>query len=139
MHSGNQEKLGFVVKESSGKLAVANAADTTTGQTATGSTASAKIPANAVAVTHGHIDSGPNRSTGMVDDPASNGGYGDTQGLKAGLPEATVSHGQVGWHEIKNGQLQFSYPAGALNGGQNKQMQSNLDVEQLRFQQDPQQ
>jgi hypothetical protein len=74
----------------------------------------------------------------MVDDPASNGGYGDTQGLKAGLPEATVSQGQVGWHGIDNGQLQFTYPAGALNGGQNKQMQSNLNVEQLRFQRQPQ-
>lgn len=70
----------------------------------------------------------------MVDDPASNGGYGDTQSLKAGMPMATVSHGQVGWHEMQNGKLEFTYPGGALNGSQNQQMQSNLNVEQLSFQ-----
>gem|GEM_PF-4312126 len=48
---------------------------------------------------------------------------------------ATVSRGQVGWHEMQDGQLQFTYPAGALNGSQNQQMQNNLNVEQLNFQQ----
>jgi RHS repeat-associated protein len=138
VHSGSQEKLGFVVQGSDGKLSVQSASDTKTGETATGSTASATIPSDAVAGIHGHIDSGPNQSNGMVDDPKSNGNYGDTQSLKAGIPMATVSQGQVGWHEMQNGQLQFSYPGGALNGSQSQQMQSNLNVEQLNFQQ-PQQ
>jgi hypothetical protein len=41
---------------------------------------------------------------------------------------------QVGWHEISNGQLQFSYPQGALNSAQNERIQSNLDAEQYKFQ-----
>jgi hypothetical protein len=86
-------------------------------------------------VIHGHIDSGPNKSNGMVDDPKSNLGYGDTQGIAAGIPEATVSHGQVGWHEMNQGQLQFTYPAGSLTGSQNTMMQNNLNQEQLMFQQ----
>lgn len=90
-------------------------------------------PQGALAGIHGHIDKGPDKSNGMVDDPKSNGGFGDTQALKAGLPMATVSQGQVGWHEIQNGQLQFTYPEGALTGGQEKQMQKNLDNEQKLF------
>ena len=135
VHDGSEEKMGFIVKASDGSLKVQNASDTKTGQTATGNTATATIPTGAVAVTHGHIDSGSNRSNGMVDDPKSNGGYGDTMGLVAGLPEATVSLGQVGWHEISDGQLQFSYPAGALTGNQNTKMQNNLNKEQSKFEQ----
>jgi hypothetical protein len=86
-------------------------------------------------VIHGHIDAGPQRTNEMVDDPKSNRGLGDTQALVAGMPEATVSHGQVGWHEISSGQLQFSYPTGALTGSQNTQMQNNLNQEQSSFQQ----
>jgi hypothetical protein len=69
----------------------------------------------------------------MVDAPKLNGGYGDTQSLKAGIPTATVSQGQVGWHEINNGQLQFSYPQGALNNSQQNQMQRNWNNEQKLF------
>jgi hypothetical protein len=86
-----------------------------------------------MAVAHGHIESGRSQSNGMVDDPQSNRGYGDTQPLKVGLPNATISNGQVGWHEIVNGQLQFTYPADAMTPSQSSQMQQNLNIEQRRF------
>ena len=117
VRSGNNEKLGFVVKGPDGKPVVQSASNAKTGSTVSG-----KIPEGAMAIIHGHIDSGPNRSNGMVDDPKSNGGYGDTQPLKAGLPNATVSNGQVGWHEIVSGQLQFTYPGGALTSSQNAEI-----------------
>jgi RHS repeat-associated protein len=135
VHNGPVEKLGFIVKTSDGSLQVQNASDTKTGTTDTAVTASATVPDNAVALIHGHIDAGPERTNGMVDDPKSNGGYGDTQALADNMPEATVSHGQVGWHEISNGQLQFTYPSGAMNGSQNNKMQNNLNQEQANFQQ----
>ena len=69
----------------------------------------------------------------MVDNPKANGGLGDTNPLKAGLPNATVSHGQIGWHEIVNGQLKFTYPDGALSSTQNAEMQRNLNNEQQLF------
>ena len=137
VHDGPEEKLGFIVKDANGQTTVKNASDTKTGSTDTAQTATAKLPQGAMAVIHGHIDSGPEKTNGMVDDPKSNGGYGDTQALAAGMPEATVSHGQVGWHEIDNGQLQFSYPQGALNGSQNSKMQNNLNQEQDLFQSGP--
>ncbi|CAM3231693.1 hypothetical protein SPAN111604_11970 [Sphingomonas antarctica] len=132
--SGSNEKLGFVVKGPDGKPVVQPASGAKPGSTSTGSTVSAKIPAGALAVAHGHIDGGPDRSNGMVDDPASNGGYGDTNPLRAGLPNATVSNGQVGWHEIVGGQLQFRFPGGALSASQSSLMQQNLNNEQSLFQ-----
>jgi RHS repeat-associated protein len=131
--SGDAEKLGFIVKGADGKPVV-QSANAKTADTDTGSTARATIPAGALAGIHGHIDSGENASNGMVDDPKSNGGYGDTQSLKAGIPMGTVSNGQVGWHEMQNGQLQFSYPKGAMNGQQTGQTQNNLNNEQKLFQ-----
>ncbi|WP_295951586.1 RHS repeat-associated core domain-containing protein [uncultured Xanthomonas sp.] len=128
------ETLGFALKGADGKTTVQPASNVKTGKTATGNTASSKIPQGALAAVHGHIDKGPDRSNGMVDDPRSNGGLGDTQGLKANLPVATISQGQVGWHEINGGQLQFTYPQGALSGSQTEQMQNNLDKEQKFFQ-----
>ena len=47
---------------------------------------------------------------------------------------ATVFKGQVGWHEMVGGQLQFSYPQGSLNDKQTEAIQSNLNVEQPYFQ-----
>jgi hypothetical protein len=132
--SGDKEKVGFIVKGADGKPEFKSASNVKPGSTDTGTTASAKIPEGAEAVIHGHIDSGPKRSNGMVDDPKSNVGLGDTQPLKAGLPNATVSHGQIGWHEIVNGQLQFTYPDGALSSIQNAEMQRNLNNEQQLFQ-----
>jgi hypothetical protein len=88
----------------------------------------------ALAAVHGHIDSGRNASNGMVDNPRLNGGLGNAEPLKLGLPNATVSHGQVGWREMDRGRLQFSYPDGAMNRNQIADTQSNLDVEQKLFQ-----
>lgn len=84
---------------------------------------------------HGHIDTGPDASEGMVDAPSLNGGYGDTASLalRRPIPMATVSHGQVGWHEIQNGQLTFTAPLGALNTVQQAMIQKNLNAEQDLF------
>lgn len=49
------------------------------------------------------------------------------------VPTATVSHGQVGWHILDNGQLKFLYPAGSMTSSQIKEMQQNLDQEQKKF------
>ncbi|MFC3655410.1 hypothetical protein FZ025_14700 [Xanthomonas hyacinthi] len=133
VQSGSKESLGFFVPDASGKPVAQPAAGVQTGSKSGGNTASAAIPKGAMGVIHGHIDGGANKSNGMVDAPKLNGGYGDTQSLKAGIPTATVSQGQVGWHEINNGQLQFSYPQGALNNGQESQMQRNLNNEQKLF------
>lgn len=133
VQSGSKESLGFFVPDANGMPVAQPAQGMTNTSNATGATASAAIPQNAMGVIHGHIDGGPNKSNGMVDEPKLNGGYGDTQSLKAGIPTATVSQGQVGWHEINNGQLQFSYPQGAMTGGQEKQIQRNLNNEQKLF------
>lgn len=134
VHDGFQEKLGFIVKESGGKPVVQVASDTKTADTSAGSTASAKIPAGAPAVIHGHIDAGPGESNGMVDDPSSNGGLGDSQPLKGGSPNATVSEGQIGWHQIVSGQLQFTFAGGALSFSQAETMQQqHLNEEQQQF------
>jgi len=132
--SGHNEKLGFIAPDASGKPTVQPASNATPGSTSTGNTMTATVPAGAMAVIHGHIDAGPSKSNGMVDDPASNGGYGDSQTLRAGLPNATVSNGQVGWHEIVNGQLQYTFPGGAMSPSQQTQMQNNLNTEQQKFQ-----
>ncbi len=94
------------------------------------------IPANAEAGIHGHIDSGPEASDGFVDSVAANKGYGDTMALSLGfpVPMATVSRGQVGWHVLDRGQLKFIYPQGAMSPSEMRQMQQNLDKEQLQFQ-----
>lgn len=131
--SGSKESLGFFVPDASGKPVAQPAQGMTNTSNGSGATASAAIPQNAMGVIHGHIDGGSNKSNGMVDAPKLNGGYGDTQSLKVGIPTATVSQGQVGWHEINNGQLQFSYPQGAMNGSQETQMQRNLNNQQKLF------
>ncbi|MGY0556524.1 hypothetical protein [Lysobacter sp. A421] len=131
--SGSKESLGFFVPDANGKPVAHPAQGIQSTSNGTGATASAAIPQNAMGVIHGHIDGGPNRSNGMVDAPKLNGGYGDTQSLKAGMPTATISQGQVGWHEINNGQLQFSYPQGGMSGGQENQIQRNLNNEQKLF------
>jgi hypothetical protein len=68
----------------------------------------------------------------MVDAPSKNSGYGDRQSLtlRTPMPMATVSHGQVGWHEIQNGQLTFTAPVGAVTESQRISIQKNLNAEQ---------
>lgn len=112
-------------------MQVATTANTTTNST--GGTASSTVPAGAEFGNHGHIDSGPNRSNGMVDAPSLNGGDGDTKSLALHnpMPMATVSQGQVAWHEIQNGQLSFTATVGALTPSQQQAIQHNLNSEQM--------
>jgi len=137
--SGN-EKVGFATKPDASVGPVHAAPDVTvasnakTGNHVSGSTATATVPKGALAAVHGHIDSGTNASNGMVDNPGLNGGLGDAQPLKLGLPNATVSHGQVGWREMDRGRLQYSYSQGAMDSHQVADTQSNLDAEQKLFQ-----
>jgi RHS repeat-associated protein len=128
-----QETLGFLMPGSQGaiKLQIINAI---TKSKSSSETADGHTPHGALAVDHWHIDGdGPNKSDGFVDDPAGNNGYGDTEGLIQGIPEATNSHGQVGWHEIKDGQLTFTYPKGSVKQDQNHKLQQNLNTEQRLF------
>jgi hypothetical protein len=90
------------------------------------------MPSNAEAGIHGHIDSEP---SGFVDSTLDNHGYGDTQSLtlQNAVPMATVSHGQVGWHVLDDGQLKFIYPEGAMSEDQIHLIQYNLNNEQKLF------
>lgn len=118
----------------------------------TGSTATADTlnfgnkmywPRGTLAITHGHIDSGPYRSDGMVDEvnPDEDLPYGDSVSLaiETPMPQATVYKGQVGWHFIENGRLKFMYPVGA-DGVDRRQLgllQDHLDKAQTRYQRRP--
>jgi RHS repeat-associated protein len=130
--SGNKEKVGFLRPGTGNAASVQPAASVTTGSTRTGDTARSEVPADALAVVHGHIDG---TSDGMVDDPGSNGGYGDTLSLSfaSPIPTATVSDGQVGWHTIVGGQLTFDAPASAVTRDQQRSIQRNLNRSQLKF------
>jgi len=133
MRSGEQESLGFFTRGADGNIEAKHAEDVTHSSGETGVTASARIPEGALGVIHGHIERGSHAADGMVDDPNSNDGYGDTHSLRIGLPNATVFRRWVGWHEINNGRLQFSYPEGALSERQEGKIQSNLDQSQKNF------
>jgi RHS repeat-associated protein len=130
--SGEKEKIGFLRPSATGQMSVQPAASSTTRSTRSGDTARSEVPPDARAVVHGHIDG---TSDGMVDDPSSNGGYGDTQSLAFGtpIPTATVSEGQVGWHTIVDGQLTFDAPASAVTRDQQRAIQRNLNTAQRRF------
>jgi hypothetical protein len=89
---------------------------------------------------HGHIDSRPAGSTqqpsdGMLDKVDLGKGLGDSWSLQGNDPEAlgTVSHGQIGWHVLDNGQLKFLYPPGSMTPFQIQEMQKNLNREQQKF------
>lgn len=131
--SGSTEKLAAVEKNADGKLTVASVKGSGNGSPEGGTTAKVSFPGDTVAGIHGHIDTGHDRSNGMVDKPSANGGLGDASSLKVGIPMATVSQGQVGWHEMDNGTLKFSAPAGAMTSSQMSDMQRNLNVEQKQF------
>lgn len=135
--SGSQESLGFFVPDANGKPVAQAAQGVTHGGSNAGTTAAGTPPSNAMGVIHGHIDGGPGKSNGMVDVPGLNRGYGDAESLKTKIPTATVSQGQVGWHEVNNGQLQFSYPRGALTRNQEKLIQRNLNEQQTLFHKKP--
>jgi hypothetical protein len=132
--SGSTEKLAAVERTADGKLTVAAVNSSGNGSPEGATTAKVSFPGDTVAGIHGHIDTGPDRApNGMVDKPSANGGLGDASSLKVGIPMATVSQGQVGWHEMDNGTLKFSAPAGAMTSSQMFDMQRNLNVEQKQF------
>jgi RHS repeat-associated protein len=122
------EKLGFIEPGQGGKLEVKPVVGDPSAS-ANGTSVTVKTPADAVAAIHGH----DKNSNGMVDSPSLNRGLGDSQPLTQGLPNATVSNGQVGWHEEINGRLQFSYPQGAVTPAQQVLIQMNLNTEQQKF------
>lgn len=118
----------------------------------TGSTASASTlnfgkkrywPKGTVAITHGHIESGPDQSDGMVDEiaPDDELPFGDSVAVAVGepMPQATVYKGKVGWHFIENGQLKFMYPTGAdgVDSRQLDLLQEHLDKAQIAYQRRP--
>lgn len=94
-------------------------------------------PGKAIFVIHGHIErrkTGSDKpSDGMVDDTSIEHNRGDADGLAYGLPVATVYNGYIGWHEMKNGQLIFTVPAGAQSRRQLREIASNLASEQKKF------
>jgi hypothetical protein len=132
----DHEKVGFVVPGADGKPTLQADTDATTSSSTTANTAAATVPPGAMALVHGHDEIGPTALKGMVDSTKDNGGYGDTQSLASNnpIPTATVFRGDVGWHQIQDGQLQFTFRAGALTPGQASAMQSNLNNEQQLFQ-----
>ena len=141
--TGNHESGGYVAPDAKGNsvLTVQSDAQTRPGSTQSGDTNAISFPKGTTLLAHGHIDSGPNKSNGMVDDPKSNGGLGDAVSLKLStpIPMATVSNGQVGYHEMVNGTLQFAYPGSALDSKQQATMQTSLNLEQQVLQQSPHQ
>jgi RHS repeat-associated protein len=134
--SGKSEKVAFVVRGSDGELTVSASADAKSKSTLSAVTATATVPPGAVAVLHGHIESGRSMSEGLVGDNKSSGGYGDAGPLKAGLPNAAHFKGDVGWTEMHSGQLQFSYPDGAMTSKQERLVQKNLNQAQKKFHKD---
>jgi len=133
VRSGEQESLGFFTLGSDGNIKAEHAQGVTHSSSETGVSVSAAVPEGAIGVIHGHIENGSHAADGMVDDPNRKNPYGDANPLRIGLPNATVFREQVGWHEINEGRLQFSYPEGAMNGRQEHKIQSNLDKVQKYF------
>ncbi len=76
---------------------------------------------------HGHL------SGSVVDKPAENKGYGDTQSLKFGKPMFTVEGNRIGVHDAPGGHLRFVMTKGAMTEREAQQMQKNLDRQQLIF------
>jgi hypothetical protein len=129
----DEEKLGYIAPLPDGQLMVGAVSGARPSDTRTTSTVTGVLPTGSVAAIHGHIDQGPNASEGMVDHPEGQHRYGDSFSLLSGIPMGTVSNGQVGWHVLANGQLQYIYPRGSMTDDEKDAMQSNLNVEQRLF------
>jgi RHS repeat-associated protein len=97
------------------------------GSTTTANTAKFNI-SGADAAVHGHL------SGSVVDDPSSNGGYGDTQSLKSGKPTYTVAGNRVGVHDSPGGILRFEMVRGTMTPAEQKSIQQNLNRAQQVFQ-----
>jgi len=136
VHDGSDERAGYIGGDPSRVVRLpgrAGSFDSADGQTVD---AFKYRPPPGYALIHGHIDTGEYASDGFVDNTGKfKTGYGDTSPLTGAQPEpnATVSHGQIGWHVLDNGQLKFLYPAGSMSPSQIETMQQNLDHEQLNF------
>jgi hypothetical protein len=46
------------------------------------------------------------------------------------IPNFTVFDDRIGWHDLDNGRLRFSYPSAAMTRAQVLELQRNLDDEQ---------
>jgi hypothetical protein len=119
------EPTGTATASSTGVTVTKKPSPTDT--TSTADTAKINI-VGADAVVHGHL------SGSVVDDPPSNGGYGDTQSLKAAIPTYTVEGTRVGVHDSPGGLLRFEMLSGTMTSEEAKSMQQNLDRAQEVFQ-----
>jgi len=131
-----KEKMGYVMPGPDGTPTLQPDSNATTSSSLTANIARSTVPQGALAVAHGHDEIGPTALKGMVDSTRDAGGLGDAQSLSLStpIPTATVFRGDVGWHQIQDGQLQFTFRAGALTGPQASAMQGNLNNEQQFFQ-----
>ncbi len=68
-----------------------------------------------------------------MDDPPSNGGYGDTEALKFDKPMYTVERNRVGVHDAPNGQLRFMMLKGSMSRTEASSIQRNLNASQALF------
>ena len=142
VQKGIAEKAGFLAPDANGRQSYQGGGGSRAGSTSSADTLGVQVPDNASALLHGHIERSTDPESGgddgMVDEPGANYGYGDTESLsrehvKRPIPTATEYNGQVGWHEIDNGQLQYTYPEGSMTPAQEQQMQKNLNREQKKF------
>jgi hypothetical protein len=76
---------------------------------------------------HGHLGGT------IVDVPVANLGYGDSESLKYGKPQYTVEGNRVGVHIAPGGRLEFRMISGRMTPTEQREMQRNLNSEQLLF------
>jgi hypothetical protein len=139
---GDDERVGFIAHSPSRVVRVQGRAGGGDGFDTNTYDQPAGVPS-----IHGHVDrrrspsmvglngSGELSSDSFVDSTKAREGLGDAWSLvgKSPQPMATVSHNQVGWHVLDNGQLKFLYPPGSMTSAQIGETQTNLDQEQKIF------
>jgi RHS repeat-associated protein len=96
------------------------------GSTGTADTAAFSL-GKADAGVHGHLGGA------ITDDPASNGGYGDTQSLTQGKPMYTVEGNRVGVHDSPDRVMRFEMVNGKMTPSEARAIQKNLNEAQKRF------
>jgi hypothetical protein len=127
-----KEKLDFFGIDSSGAVVLQGANGKVTSRAHNEfDSARGRPHPDSKATIHWHIDKD---SDGFVDHPGSGEfAAGDANPLRQGLPNGTVSDGEVGWHGLDNGRLVFLYPNGTMTNDQIRQKQRNLNREQKLF------
>ncbi|MDB5710465.1 MAG: hypothetical protein JWL96_2535 [Sphingomonas bacterium] len=132
VQSGRDEKSAYGYLMPDGRIEVRPAVATLMNNgSSSGLTIRPSGPGIPIFLIHGHSDSD---SEGMVDAPDRNHGYGDTYELmRFHIPVATVFNGQIGWHEMKSGQLIFSAPANSQNQDYIDHIKKNLTTSQKNF------